>query len=309
VGNDGSGVYFEASNATLTQCTITQNAWGVGCESCDLVLTHCTITDNGGGGGVRCWEYSRATLINCTISENTSLGAGGGVASEEGSSMTLANCTISGNTSLGAGGGVYCSYSSPALTNCTIAENTASLYGGGVYCTSTSSPTLPNCILWANTPQEIYVSSGSPVVTYCDVQGGYAGTGNINSNPLFVEPDNDDFRVQSSSPCIDAGDPNFVPTPGETDLDGNQRVWDGNGDGTAIVDMGAYEFGSPAYGDLHCDGELDFGDLNPFVLALTSWGGYQEQYPNCDIMLADINGDGYVRFADINPFVTLLAGG
>lgn len=62
-------------------------------------------------------------------------------------------------------------------------------------------------------------------------------------------------------------------------------------------------------GDLNCDGEVDFGDINPFILALTSWGGYQQHYPNCDIMLADINGDGFVTFADINPFVALFAGG
>jgi|GEM_PF-1153860 len=59
-------------------------------------------------------------------------------------------------------------------------------------------------------------------------------------------------------------------------------------------------------GDLNCDGLVGFGDINPFVLALTSPSGYAQQYPNCDRMLADINQDGLVDFGDINPFVRLL---
>jgi hypothetical protein len=61
-------------------------------------------------------------------------------------------------------------------------------------------------------------------------------------------------------------------------------------------------------GDLNCDGAVNFGDINPFTLALTNWGAYVQQYPECDIDLADINGDGYVDFGDINPFVALFMG-
>jgi hypothetical protein len=63
--------------------------------------------------------------------------------------------------------------------------------------------------------------------------------------------------------------------------------------------------GSPP-GDLNCDGQVTFGDINPFVLALTSPGLYATTYPDCDIMNADVNGDASVDFADINPFVALL---
>ena len=61
-------------------------------------------------------------------------------------------------------------------------------------------------------------------------------------------------------------------------------------------------------GDLNCDGTVDFGDINPFVLALTNPGVYATTYPDCDINLGDINGDGSVDFGDINPFVALLTG-
>lgn len=61
-------------------------------------------------------------------------------------------------------------------------------------------------------------------------------------------------------------------------------------------------------GDLNCDGNVDFADINPFVLALTNPAAYQTAFPDCDIKNGDINGDDLVDFADINPFVRLLTG-
>ena len=59
-------------------------------------------------------------------------------------------------------------------------------------------------------------------------------------------------------------------------------------------------------GDMNCDGAVNFGDINPFVLALTNPAGYAAAFPDCNIMNGDINQDGYVDFGDINPFVSLL---
>jgi len=61
-------------------------------------------------------------------------------------------------------------------------------------------------------------------------------------------------------------------------------------------------------GDLNCDGTVDFGDINPFILALSNPVQYAATFPDCDIMNGDINGDGSVDFGDINPFVQLLTG-
>jgi hypothetical protein len=63
-------------------------------------------------------------------------------------------------------------------------------------------------------------------------------------------------------------------------------------------------------GDLNCDGVVDFGDINPFVLYLSQYGVWQNTYPDCDPRVGDINGDGtYPSFGDINPFVALLTSG
>ncbi len=62
-------------------------------------------------------------------------------------------------------------------------------------------------------------------------------------------------------------------------------------------------------GDLNCDGSVDFGDINPFVLALSNPALWQQTYPGCPILNGDINNDGAFNFGDINPFVALLSGG
>jgi endonuclease/exonuclease/phosphatase family metal-dependent hydrolase len=61
-------------------------------------------------------------------------------------------------------------------------------------------------------------------------------------------------------------------------------------------------------GDLNCDGVVDFGDIGPFVLALSDPDAYAALYPDCPLENRDINGDGLFNFGDINPFVGLLSG-
>lgn len=61
-------------------------------------------------------------------------------------------------------------------------------------------------------------------------------------------------------------------------------------------------------GDADCDGAVDFGDVNPFTLAVTQPAAYAGEYPDCTIESCDTNGDGRVDAGDINPFVDLLLG-
>jgi len=85
-----------------------------------------------------------------------------------------------------------------------------------------------NTILWANFApdgNEIYLDNSVIDATYSDIQGGWSGEGNIDADPLFVDPDNGDYHLQEGSPCIDAGDPNSPLDP----------------DGT-IADIGAFYF-------------------------------------------------------------------
>ncbi|MDL1983650.1 MAG: hypothetical protein LWX54_05585 [Deltaproteobacteria bacterium] len=97
--------------------------------------------------------------------------------------------------------GVWISNCSPAITNSTVSNNTQ--HGLNV---SSGSPIVTNCIFWGDTFAEIS-GTGSPIVTYCDIQGGYQGVANIDEDPLFVDAENGDYYLHACSPCIDAGDP------------------------------------------------------------------------------------------------------
>ncbi|UCC23004.1 MAG: right-handed parallel beta-helix repeat-containing protein [Planctomycetota bacterium] len=196
---------------------------------------------------------------------------GGGMYNDN-SSPTVTNCTFSGNTAADNGGGMSNNNSSnPTVTNCTFSGNTAD-GGGGMY-NSDSSLTVSNCILWGNTPEEIYDDgTSSTSVSYSDVEGGYSGTGNIDADPCFVDADANNFRLLYDSPCIDAGDNNSVP-PDTADLDndgnttepipfdlyGLPRLEDGDGDRSAVVDMGAYESKAPPYA--HAPSPADGAEL------------------------------------------------
>ena len=78
---------------------------------------------------------------------------------------------------------------------------------------------------------------------------------------------------------------------------------------TAGGQVSAYwaRWGCPhRHGDLNCDGTVDFGDINPFVLALSNPSAYAQTFPDCDILVGDMNCDGSADFGDINPFVACL---
>jgi hypothetical protein len=65
---------------------------------------------------------------------------------------------------------------------------------------------VTNCIFWGDALAEIS-ETGSPIVTYCDIQGGVQGVANIDEDPLFMDAGNGDYHLHACSPCIDAGDP------------------------------------------------------------------------------------------------------
>jgi predicted outer membrane repeat protein len=103
---------------------------------------------------------SSSILINVTFINN-SASDGGGMFSED-STPTLSNVTFSNNSAIYRGGAIinFGYLNSPTLTNVTFAGNTAG-QGGGMVNEYASSATLTNCILWGDTPEEIYIYAGS----------------------------------------------------------------------------------------------------------------------------------------------------
>jgi hypothetical protein len=139
------------------------------------------------------------------------------------------------------GGGIFNNASSPALTNVTVSGNSAT-NGGGIFNESSSSSTLNNTLVWGNNSG---VSGSGYTYNYSLVQGVAAAGTNLGGsiNPQFVSPvaaglsTGGDYRLQSTSPAIDAGNKDYNASP--VDLAGNIRVWNSE------IDMGAYEYGSP----------------------------------------------------------------
>jgi predicted outer membrane repeat protein len=242
----GAGFFcFGSSTPSLENVAITDNlssdgGGGILCNyNVNLSLENVIISGNiseDDGGGICCWQNSDISLVNVLISENFAADSGGGISFWLNCDLSLIDVTISGNSTNGEGGGIAClSNSYPNLINVTLSNNTAN-EGGGIYCGDSSEPELVNCILWNNSPEEIFISSSSLTATYSDIQGGWAGEGNIDQDPLFVGTGGYPFMLQDLSPCVNAGIPDTtgLNLP-EFDLAGNPRVYGGR------IDMGAYE--------------------------------------------------------------------
>jgi hypothetical protein len=250
----GGGVFAWEASPTLIDCIISRN-----------------LSKEGIGGGVGCGNNASVTMIHCVITSNTATKCGGGVYANN-ASANLTNCIITRNTAtFWGGGGVMCSYSGAFITisNCTIWGNSGGyscppgdeLWGGGGVLCRNSSATVNNTIIRGNeSPKGREISVEDPAsrltIACSNVAGGQAGVnveggctlnwgaGNIEAEPWFGDPNEDDFHLKSeagrwdpngqtwvqdeaTSPCIDRGDP---------DSDWSAELWSHGG----YVNMGAY---------------------------------------------------------------------
>jgi len=213
----------------------------VGLIDSDVTLSHCTLQDNTAyynsfGAGLYCLD-STATVSGCAIVSNTAPGSvqgGGAYCVGDTTNVTFTNCVIAGNQA-DTGGGIFTE--SPgwfprcrvAVRNCTIVSNriTGSWWTSGtaIYSMGTDI-VVTNSIVWSNSGTAIVIDKAvaPEPVTYCDVEYGYPGRGNIDEDPRFNTTVDWDYYLKSSfgrydprfnrwvydtvhSPCIDAGDP------------------------------------------------------------------------------------------------------
>lgn len=258
----GAGMYLDNSSPLMRNVQITYNessgdrTYGGGMHCTDgsnPVLENVIISGNQlksnywcHGGGLYCNRNSNPILnkvyiTNNFLDHNASWYYGGGIFCLDNSSPVLVNVLIA-NQVMGnggswyKGGAIYCKdNANVSMTNVTLAENKrenlSSIDGSGIYAEN-SSLTMVNTISWNNNPSsEINLVSSTVTASYCDIRNGYAGTGNINTNPLFVS--STDFHLQSLSPCVNAG--TLTGAPAE-DIEGNPRPVGFS------PDIGAYEY-------------------------------------------------------------------
>jgi hypothetical protein len=241
-GNGGGGAYM----TTLTNCTLSANGcWRRGGGAAASTINHCNLIDNWasmGGGAVD------STLNSCTVTNNGGEWGGGAMDS------TLNNCTVINNSAY-VGGGTDGS----TLNNCTVTGNYGEEQGGGSY-----SDRLNNCIVYYNTaPVYENYQSNSTLNHCCATPLPAGGTGNFTNAPLFVDRAGGNLRLQTNSPCINAGRNAY--SSGAIDLDGNSRISGGT------VDVGAYEVQFAAsvisyawlqWYRLPADGSADYADAD-----------------------------------------------
>jgi len=264
--SDGGAVYNLQGASTYTNCDFRDNiADALGGAifnlSSEPTFSGCLISGNQaiGGGGMQN-ANSPARVDGCIFLGNVATGglqpSGGGMLNQS-SAPLITNCLFDNNTAGVAGGGMHNSLSSTAsVHNCTFVHNLAA-NGGGISNGNSSETSIASSILWANDDDsggetaQLMSFSGSFSISHTCVQDLptlYIGSGNISLDPLFQlqagqdgqpgTPD-DDLRLTSNSPCIDAGDPASEAVVGNVDLDGNQRVF------CVGIDMGAFEFAEP----------------------------------------------------------------
>ena len=249
-GNGGGMLNYSATSPTLTNLIFSGNAtayYGGGMlnwNSSNPTLTDVSFIGNSAGsdgGGMFNWNSSSPTLMNVTFSGNSAI-VGGGMYNYIASNPILINVTFNGNSATSLrGGGMYNYQSSPTLTNVTFSGNSALTTGGGMYNEAGSNPTVRNTIFWGNTAPgggaQIYNVSSSPSISDSVVQGGYAGTNIITTDPLLGPLGNYGSFTQTipllvGSSAIDTGNDAVCPA---TDQRGVTRQHG------AHCDIGAYE--------------------------------------------------------------------
>lgn len=201
-----------------------------GGEDANCVLAGFTIT--GATQGILC-SAAAPTIVTCRIADN----AQAGIKISDGGNPTLGNCVIEGNGGPGldmsaAKAGRFIKYNDATIAHCVIVGNRKEgiLEGRAV---------VVNSIVFSNGAggQVLQINTRDAVVNYCDIEGGFAGAGNISDDPCFAtggywaapgDPAatwiSGDYHLRGDSPCINTGDPEFVPEPFSFDIDGQPRV-------------------------------------------------------------------------------------
>ncbi|MBN1975477.1 MAG: hypothetical protein JW787_17705 [Sedimentisphaerales bacterium] len=291
-GGSGGGIYNEDNcNLVLSNCVILKNissySGGGMCNSDvnNIFITNCIFNNNTAmrsSGAISNWS-KKTTIINCLFTGNIVYGL---------------------HPYISEAGGLYVR-GDTTLSNCTFFGNWAEQYQS-ILKFSSSLLKLNNCILWDGENSISPGSPSSVEIKYSDIKGGFEGIGNINVDPMFANPGywsdaNDpniivepnepnavwiegDYHLKSqagrfdpntqswvqddvTSPCIDAGDPNW-PIGYESFPNGG-RINMGTYGGTSEASQ-SY-FGKPVCetivaGDINGDCRVDILDLEIMML-------------------------------------------
>ena len=255
-----AGSAINMGGGTIRNCSFLNN-YGAYYGAIDItgfgVVSNCVFSGNSAiydGGAVHFYQNASGLIISCIMTNNMAGRWGGGVGLEGGGSPRLIrNCLIAGNSSGDQGGGIAVFETASEIDNCTIVSNSAGagagfsgygpLGGGGVWISYNSTGLrMTNSIAYFNTAAaggNNIANVGIGVIGFsCAPELTEGIDNNISADPKFMDATNGNWHLSPNSPCIDAG-VNLASV--SNDLDGIIRPFDGNNDGIATTDMGAYE--------------------------------------------------------------------
>jgi len=198
-----------------------------------LTITNSTFSGNDtarSGGGIA--NFGTLIITNSTFSDNIGSKSGGGIANFGGGTLSITNSTFSSNSSSGFGGGIA-NFGTLRVTNSIIAKNTAPT---GLDCSGPLS-SLGHNLIGDNSGCSFTPAAGDLVGTGDNPIDPELGPLQDNGGPTFTR------ALLPGSPAIDAGDNATCAAAPVNNLDqrGASRPVDGEGDGSAICDIGAYE--------------------------------------------------------------------
>jgi hypothetical protein len=309
VGFDGT---FEVRGSSFSG-NVALSGGGMTVSGDDCLTRSCTFTDNiaqTGGALISTFTGTTPTVHACAFTNNQASDGGAAIGVGSGAGLRLLNSVVAKNDAGANLAAVWLASGTIDVINCTVANNV----GGGILAGEFASMArVSNSIVWGNT-SGAEVAGDAITVRYSNVQGGAPGIGNLNANPKFLGALVGNYRVQSTSPCIDAG-MNWLVAPDLSDLDadgltneltpvdfdGLPRLADSlamanAGCGVnAIVDMGPFEAVGRAsvdviVADLDGDGAVNGSDL---AILLGDWGS------DGACLAADLNGDGTIDGGDL----------
>ena len=192
--------------------------WGgirlTGGDTSTTIMHYCRISDGNATSGGAIYASGTNALLsmeNSVISDNLASAQGGGLWSGGGANLNLNKCLIYRNevSSAGGGGGFMANGGDMTFTNCIFDENNAQTTGNSGRSNGDGTVvTLKNCITWLDGTGALSESVGGVInATYSAIAGGYTGTGNVDTDPMFTDAAARDYSFVLGSPCINASDP------------------------------------------------------------------------------------------------------
>jgi hypothetical protein len=262
----------ESTQVEIEDCSFVTNDGGGeggavrGSGNTQTSIARCSFlgnTSGTAGGALRFSGNSIGQVSSCTFTDNVAGSEGGALRLSENTIGQVSACTFTGNDAGIEGGAIALTGESSLFFEDSLAHHNGPVLGSFLHLRSASVATLTRAtltehafpairllstatveiassILWHNGVNGGIGNPSLAVVTYADVEGGFAGTGNIDADPLFADPAGNDFRLQIGSPCLEAADP--ADRPCDRDLGGSPRLLGSKLDGTARLDMGPFEF-------------------------------------------------------------------